>query len=419
MLGSNAAPCRYWKPHEHGGCRDGDACPFAHPEPVAFPCKYFTKGNCSQGNRCKYEHSGTASSSPSTSASSTPSTSGSMPVVITKRAPATNRLPTDEFHAQCRLGAQSCRGITGKPNLAPLGGNQHALRVFNRMLARERELAGDWGVLYHSYNSPALIYEVQAAIAKILFHFSAKHGALPRLLKQPFEDIPDAPAMLRAFPTWPDKDHNPAFKQVGLCCTTSLVSPDPEATPTQVFLTGYAASTVSIAVLEKLLSDCGAGLGKRGCDMSRKLAQAILDLASKHELSTTSGHMLQIFIRRTLVDKWAYASHPFGVPDKSRTPLSNHLAGSGCICGQARVVVNPSAFMRASSVRLYSYSADATFHRNRSAFQEELYSLLSPILGDPSVRVRAAKGVYGGSLPSWWRDLGDDGQFADVADVDL
>jgi len=374
---------------------------------MGFPCKYFMKGHCSQGKRCKYEHAGATSSALSTS--------GSVP----KSPPARNRLPEDEFHKQCGLGAQSCRGIIGKPDLSPLGGNQHALRVFHRMLAREKELAGDWGVLYHSYNSPALIYEVQAAIAKILFHFSAKHGALPRLLKEPFKDIPDAPAMLKAFPTWPDRDHNPAFKQVGLCCSTSLVSLDPEATPTHVFLTGYAASTVSIAVLEKLLSDCGAGLGKRGWTMVRQLAQGIVNLASKHELSSTSGHMLQIFIRRALIDKWAYASLPYGVPDGSRTPLSDHLAKPGCICGQARVVVNPSAFMRASSVRLYSYSADATFHRNRSAFQDELYSLLSPILGDPSVRVRAAKGVYGGSLPSWWRDLGDDGQFADVVDVDL
>merc|ERR1712070_279227 len=97
----------------------------------------------------------------------------------------------------------------------------------------------------------------------ILFRFGAKHASLPRLLKKPFEKMPDADAMLKAFPTWPDQDHNPAFKATGICVTTSLVSLDPEATPTQVFLSGYAASSVSIKVLEKLLSDCGAGLRRK------------------------------------------------------------------------------------------------------------------------------------------------------------
>merc|ERR1719162_73988 len=102
--------------------------------------------------------------------------------------------------------------------------------------------------------------------------------------------------------------------------------------------------------------------------------------------------MLQIFVRRTCVDKWAYASLPMGIPDIGRQPLSKHLAGTGPICGQARLTVNPSAFMRASSVRLYTSSADERFHRNRQAFHQELERLLSPILGSQEVRERAAAG---------------------------
>jgi len=316
-------------------------------------------------------------------------------------------LEASEVAKQQKLGAQSCRGI-GKPDLRPLGGNVHGEKVFREMLARERGMCGEWVAFYHSYNSPALVYEVQAAIAGVLFNFSAKHGCLPRLLKAPFADLPDAAAMLKAFPTWPDQDHNPAFKRIGICVTTSLVSPDPEATPTHVFLTGYAASSVSITVLEKLLRDCGAGLG--GCNIG-ELARKVMRLAKKHGLpqavgaSGLQGHMLQIFVRRTCVDKWAYAALPFGVPDKTRQPLSKHLAGPGPISGQARLAVNPSAFMRASSVRLYTSSADEVFHRNRRAFHQELETLLSPILGRQQVRERAAAGVYGGKLPSWWRDL--------------
>jgi hypothetical protein len=293
----------------------------------------------------------------------------------------------------------------GKPDLSPLGANKHAVKVFEDMLAREKSHAGEWAVFYHSYNSPALVYEVQAAVAKVLFRFGSKHGVLPRLLKQPFEKLGNAAAVLKAFPSWPDKDHNPAFKSVGICCSTSLVSSDPEATPSQVFLNGYGASTVTIAVVEKLLRDCGTP-----SKTVSSLAKTVMDLASKHGLPQATGkgqqgHLLQIFIHRSCVDHWAYASLPYGVLDKPRHPLSKHLETKSKIVGQARVVTNPSAFMRAKSIRLHACSADETYHQNRPAFQDALFEALAPILGSPEVRLQAAKGVYGGKLPSWWRDL--------------
>merc|ERR1712125_147635 len=42
---------------------------------------------------------------------------------------------------------------------------------------------------------------------------------------------------------------------------------------------------------------------------------------------------------------------------------------------------------------------------NRTDFQDALFEALAPILGAPDVRQTAAKGIYGGSLPTWWRDL--------------
>lgn len=317
---------------------------------------------------------------------------------------AARQLDADFVQRQRELGAQSCRGV-GSPDLSPLGHDSHALKVFSEMLRRERALAGEFVVFYHSYNSPALIYELQATVARVLFRFSAKHGVLPRLLKKPFEKIPDAAAMLKEFPKWRDQDHNPAFKSVGICCSTSLAARDPEATPTQVFLHGYGASTVSIEVVRQLLQNCGTP--KR---YVASLAQKVMDLAVKHGLPQASrsgqqGHLLQMFIHRSCVDKWAYASHPMGVLDASRQPLSKHLAKDCKMVGQVRVVVNPSAFMRAQSVRLHAYSADAPFHRNRPRFQEDLFEVLDPILGSAEVRRTAATGIYGGKLPAWWKDL--------------
>jgi len=334
------------------------------------------------------------------------STRASLPVYTPGPAVTLDRLDDDFIAQQRTLGAQSCRGLSS-PDLSPLGGNKHAIKVCKQMLAREAALAGEWACFYHSYNSPALVYEVQAAIAKVLFNFGAKHGVLPRLLKASFERIPDAAAMLKAFPTWPDQDHNVAFKQVGICCSTSLASPDPEATPTHTFMHGYGASAVGIEVVEQLLRDCGTPRKD-----VKKLARKVLDLANEHGLPQATGssagltgHLLQIFINRSCVDKWAYASLPMGVPDSTRWPLSKALAKDGIISGQARLTVNPSAFMRARAVRLYAYSADQAFHTQREAFQRALFDALAPILACSEVRELAARGIYGGQLPQWWRDL--------------
>lgn len=320
------------------------------------------------------------------------------------RSHAPPPLQSSEITAQKHLGAQSRRG--GVPAelsmLIPF-----AQKLFQEMLSREGRMAGEWGVFYHSFSTPAFVYEVQAAVAKVLFGFGSEYCSLPRLLKQPFEALPDASAVLKTFPSWPDKDHNPSFKKVGICCSTSLVSSDPEATPTQVFVQGYGASQVGVDVLCKLLQDCGAGLSGGSV---QDLANKIMSLGKKYSLPQASGggspgHLLQIFIHRSRIDKYVYASLPYGVLDASRNPISKHLAGQGPIRGQVRVVVNPSAFMRASTVRMYSYSAEERFHSTRKDFQEELMQVLSPILGSADVRERAAKGIYNGSLPHWWKDL--------------
>lgn len=329
---------------------------------------------------------------------------------------AHNRGSAELSHVPAELGqvvkvcqhAQSLRRVRN-PDFSPLGGNQHALCLFSEMLAREAKMSNHWVVMYHSYTSSSLIYEVQAAIAHVLFGFKAKYGSLPRLLKAPFCHLPDARAVIKAFPSWPMRDESNEFKNVGICCSTSLVSRDPEATPTEVFLSGYAASFVGITVLENLFKACGLQRFLQPQAVS-KLANDVMHLAAKHGLPQATGqgqtgHMLQIFVHRDQVNKWAYASHPYGHPDGKRRPISKHLAGPGPISGQVRLIVNPSAFMQASVARFYACSANETFHQNRTAFHAKLFHLLQPILGSAEVRQRAAKGIYGGELPSWWRDL--------------
>merc|ERR1712032_339980 len=110
----------------------------------------------------------------------------------------------------------------------------------------------------------------------------------------------------------------------------SILSPDPEATPSKYFLKGYEVSKVTVAMVEKVLLQCG--LKEEKSVNVNALANQVIDLGKKFHMpqatgSGRQGHYLQIFIHRDQVDKWAYASLPYGVPDPKRTPLSEHMAG--------------------------------------------------------------------------------------------
>jgi hypothetical protein len=309
--------------------------------------------------------------------------------------------------AQTALGAQSRRNQ--KYDLGPVASDPHGKNCFDQMLYRERQLCGEFAVFYHSYSLAALLYEVQAAVAAVLFRFKSEWATLPRLLKKPYNDLPDAAALLKLFPSMPTRDHDPRFRAVAISATSSLLAPDSEAPPKSVFLSGYSCSDLSfVGVLEGLLVSCGVP-----DSMKTALGKKIIELCSVHGLDASqfkgkpcksgrAGHMLQIFVKRSLVDTYVYPAHPFGVFDTKRPVLSTYLEGPGPISGQIRIVTNPSVFMRGNAVRMYVFSADPTFHANRSKFQKELSELLHPIIGTSATRVAAARGIYAGTLPAWF-----------------
>lgn len=312
---------------------------------------------------------------------------------------------------QAALGAQSKRNMKKIDYGKAVDKDKHAKHCFDKMLENEQRNCGEWAVFYHSYSHAALIYEVQAAIAAVLFRFKGTYASLPRLMRGCFSEIPDAPAMMKEFPKWKDKDHNPRFKAVGICATCSLLAGDSEAPPTQIFLGGYSVGALSITIIEGMFTDCGISAKE-----AKSLAKSILKLAetaglhveafgAKASSSGHAGHLLQIFMKRHLVDKYCYAAKPYGVPDKPRHPLGEYLNTSGKphIQGQARIVVHPSAFLQASKVRMFVYSADEKFHNHRVKFQEDVADLLSPILGSKEARTRAAQNIFGGSLPAWFK----------------
>lgn len=53
------------------------------------------------------------------------------------------------------------------------------------------------------------------------------------------------------------QDHDPRFRAVAICATTTLLGPDPEAPPSRVFLAGYSCCDVKFRdILETLLESC-------------------------------------------------------------------------------------------------------------------------------------------------------------------
>lgn len=322
-------------------------------------------------------------------------------------------LPGPDISQQLEFGPQSKRGGATDHPFKVLEGNPHAKECFKKFEQNEAKLCGEWAVFYHSYSFAALIYEVQAAVGSVLFRFRSQYAPLPRLLVKDFAEIPDAPCLADRFQkefATNKRDHHPSFRRVAVSCMCSLSSTGPEACTAMVFIAGYSCKDLSFrSVLENLLEVCYVPKPK-----VRELADKIIALSEKHGLDVSqfggkpcqsgkAGHLLQIFVRRPLVDRLAYAAKPYGPIDEVRMPISKWMNSNESFqVGQARVVAHPKFFMRADSVRMYVASADPTFHANRREFQKELVGLLSMILGDPGLRQRAANGIYGGSLPSWW-----------------
>lgn len=311
---------------------------------------------------------------------------------------------------QAKLGAQSLRGSV-TPAFTELRGDHHAIKCFEAMLHREKQLAPEYAVFYHSYSFIAMLYEVNAALANVLFKFKSEFSSLPRLLKTPFDGFPDAAALMREFPAKGISDHDPRFRAVGISAVTSLLAADSEATMSECFMQGYSCTDLSFRnLVVDLLRRCGVP----NAATANHLTDEIVKLASDAGLDTSqyggggcrsgrAGCIMQIFIHRSIVDKLVYAALPYGVVDASRMPIGQHLAEArGAISGQVRIVAHPSAFMRANAVRLYTHAADPHFNSKRVDFQNKMVALLQPVIGTPDRRAAAAAGVYGGHLPKWW-----------------
>eukprot|EP00434_Breviolum_minutum_P016065 symbB.v1.2.014158.t1/scaffold1028.1/size143234/10 len=330
-----------------------------------------------------------------------------------------------EVALQKSYGPQSKRGGASMHPYKVLEGNEHAKKCFAQFEANEARLCGEWAVFYHSYSFAALIYEVHAAVGSVLFRFRSQYGPLPRILVHEFKETPEISFLMKRFNeefAENKRDHHPDFRRVGLSVMCSLASTGPEACVAMVFIAGYSCKDLSFRVCWRICWKAATSHASRSANLRMRSLLCLRSMAwtsrnsgarpdgkrweEFHDgplLDGKAGHLMQLFIKRKLVDKLVYAAKPYGPVDDERMPISKWLdSNSSTQVGQARVLAHPKYFMQANCVRMFVASADPTFHRNRQAFQNELIQKLSLILAEPSLRERAATGIYGGTLPSWW-----------------
>lgn len=302
-------------------------------------------------------------------------------------------LPPGFTEIQKKFGPQSKRGKAAQEQLSVLSGCPHCMSCFEILARNEEKFCGEWAVFYHSYSCAALLYELQAAMASVLFQFPSHLAPLPRFLLHEFAGIEDASQLVAKFEVefeGKNQDHDPAYRRVAISAMCSLVALGPEASTPVIFMHGYSEKDVPFReVLDILLESWQVPKNK-----SKQFKAEILEVCSRHGLDASpfggspcasgrAGHLLQIFVRREIVNEVAYAAQPYGAVDTERDPLSAWLdTDANTNFGQARLLAHPKWFMQAGAVRMHVVSADPTFHDQRKIFQEELVELLGRILAD-------------------------------------
>merc|ERR1719181_2432181 len=105
------------------------------------------------------------------------------------------------------------------------------------MIQREQELEGEFYVFYHSYNSAALIYEVESEIARYAFDKDEKFAPIPRIIQKHFtgvtiDDLRNSEGAKHA-------DNLPSFRRLAICASPTLFAFGSEAPPLNCFRHGY------------------------------------------------------------------------------------------------------------------------------------------------------------------------------------
>ncbi|GAB5367433.1 hypothetical protein AAMO2058_001229700 [Amorphochlora amoebiformis] len=318
-------------------------------------------------------------------------------------APHFNALDHTKVMRQRNLGGQTVRGATKsdfdqwkkelcahnaiQKAINPLLTNpevkDHMRLCFKSMLDNEQNLCENYAVFYHSFSFAEGLYQVYSALANVLFGYEPTNP-IPRLELFPFLIVPNARVLRHKHEKEWKTDHHKNFRDVGVCAVSSLLTKDREATPYQVWEQGYHVSPIH-GYMDRFLNSVGLGSIPKLAFLKQK------SLSPK----PLKGRLMQIFIRRELVEDYVYPSHPMGKPDDSRDPLSTHLSKSGKISGQVRICANPVIFLRPHLVKIFTFAADPAHSVKRLATQQKLRGILEEHFRKcPNAKTKAIQALF-------------------------
>lgn len=188
---------------------------------------------------------------------------------------------------------------------------------FEQMLRKEQELEGEFCVFYHSYNAAAMIYEVQAEIARYAFGMGDDLAPLPRVIQKHFAG--ETIDSLRNSDGAKHQDRLPSFRKLAICASPTIFAFGSEAPPLNCFRHGYGGISAPLSQLTRDLLYEATGKDR---DALHKCMHQLSLLAKKFGLIDLSagggpgpnrlgGQMLQIFIHRKEVNGLVYNSLPY------------------------------------------------------------------------------------------------------------
>lgn len=256
------------------------------------------------------------------------------------------------------------------------------------MVEREQELASDFVCFYHSYNTSALVYEVQAELARAAFGLPNEAPPLPRLLKGPYAKEPTLAGLKESFKGMAGQDHNPAFRALAICASLSLFGGNTEAPPLQCFSSGYAGGDPPN--LGHLLRSLIKTVSSPPTFNVEQVALAVEEIGKRYQGARGfTGHMLQIFVHKDWANDISYVSLPMGVPVPASADIVAHTSG-GRVSGQARIFMHPDVFLDPWKSRMYHYCAipelcspeSKAGGLTRGSMILELRDALQPIIAD-------------------------------------
>jgi len=282
----------------------------------------------------------------------------------------------------------------------------YAAHQFQAMLRREQDLHADYVCFYHSYSFAALLYELNAEIARTLFGLAVDFPPLPRLSRVACKKC-NSKGGLQRLRQLGGEDHDPEFRGVGLSASCSLFAFSSEAPPLNCFQQGYSCMDLSFrGLLIATLTECFGETSTTA--VLENIAEMLIDVAQRHRLPTSgyryegddsaygqgtchlTGYMLQMFIHRSSIEDFAYPSEPYGVP--IHCDMQEYVSQGATADGQARVYFDPQVFMDPCRARLYHYCArplqscmDANVPASRGAFINDLRATLQPLFLGSSI----------------------------------